>query len=433
MSVFRVVAGLVVVASVAAAGWIGMLQFEESAASNLPIAPVREGEFLSVIPTRGQIQSERSYPVYAPPLVQDLRVSWMAPTGDMIQAGQPMIRFDSSTAERGLIEKHSALEQAQANLDTDIVEAQAAAEHDERDVVDARFNVELAELGTAGNEFVGQIEIAQSEIDLRVAQQKLRQLEAEIEQRVVSRESRAASLGRQLEQAEVEVQIIESQIGGMEILAPQTGYAIYSSSSSFSAMASSGIIFMLTGQGGQGSLRVGSEVSAGMNLATIPDLTSLLIDVTVEEIDRGRMKEGDEVIVRVDALPGISIETTLTGISPLAERSSNSRGRSFHAYASLDEDAGTRLRPGMNGSMDIVIERIPNTLIIPSRSLFTRNGKPTVYVVESEGFRPTEVEVLAQNLDEIAVSGISSDARVTLVDPFEAGGGETSRVDEDLE
>jgi HlyD family secretion protein len=415
MSRFRVVAGVVLTASVGLAVWIGTLQFGTAEGSVLPIAPVRSGEFVAVIRTRGQVQAQRSFPIYAP-LVQDLRIAWMAPASDLIERGEPMIRFDSSTAERDLIQRRSAVERARANLDQAIVDGKAAAEHDERDLVDARLNVELAQLSTADSEFIARLEAERGRIDLRVAQQNLRQLEAEVAQRKVSRESQIASLRRQLEGAEAWVKTIEARIARMEIRAPLSGYAIYAPNRSSLGASLSGAA--------QQPYRVGDQVSGGMNLATIPDLSSLLIDVTVEEIDRGRMQAGDGVIVRVDALPDVAIQTTLTGISPLAEMSLDSRGRSFHAYAALGGAIDQRVRPGMNGSMDIVIERIPDAIIVPARALFTRGGKPTVHVVESDGFRPVEVAVLARNPDEIAVRGITADARVTLVDPFAAGGGD---------
>jgi hypothetical protein len=160
-----------------------------------------------------------------------------------------------------------------------------------------------------------------------------------------------------------------------------------------------------------------------MQIATFPDLDTLMIDVTVEEIDRGRMKVSDEVIVRVDALPDVTITTTLSGISPLAELSIDSRGRAFHAYGALGGGVDPRIRPGMNGSMDIVIDRIPEATIVPARALFTRAGKPAVYVAAGDGFRLAEVQVLARNPDEIAVDGLEADARVALADPFAAGAG----------
>jgi hypothetical protein len=112
------------------------------------------------------------------------------------------------------------------------------------------------------------------------------------------------------------------------------------------------------------------------------------------------------------------MRATLTVISPLAEMSTSTRTRAFHAYAALGSAADPRVRPGMNGSMDIVTERIDDARIIPALALFTRRGRPIVYVVDGEEFRATEVEVEARNSDEIAVRGLDADARVTLVDPF---------------
>ncbi len=341
----------------------------------------------------------------------------MAPTGEIVEEGQPMIRFDSSSAERELIQRRAALERAEASLAQAAAEALISAGHDERELVDARLNVEIAELGTADNEFVGRIEAEKALIDLGLAEQNLWQLEAEVAQRAVSVESRIASLNRQLQDAQAEVDVIEARMSRMEILAPLTGFAIYSRNSSSLASA--------LGGGQPQPFRVGDQVSGGMNLATIPDLTSLLIDVAVEEIDRGRIRVGDEVIVRVDALPELTIETVMTQISPLAEISFDSRGRSFHAFAFLGDSVDTRLRPGMNGSMDIVTERIPDAKTIPAQALFTRAGRPTVFVVEGDGFRAVDVEVLARNPDEIAVAGIDAGARVTLTDPF-AGSVETA-------
>ncbi len=34
----------------------------------------------------------------------------------------------------------------------------------------------------------------------------------------------------------------------------------------------------------------------------------------------------------------------------------------------------------MNGSMDIEINKIPAAISVPSKALFTRNGKPVVFV-----------------------------------------------------
>jgi hypothetical protein len=71
----------------------------------------------------------------------------------------------------------------------------------------------------------------------------------------------------------------------------------------------------------------------------------------------------------------------------------------------------------MNGGMDVIVSRVPNALSIPSKALFTRAGKPVVYLARSGHYDAAEVQVLARNPDEIAISGIAPGAMVSLVDP----------------
>ena len=411
MNRFRIISVIVITVSVLIAVWVGTVQFRAVERAVLPLAPVRMGEFVAVIRARGQVQADRSVPIYAP-LAQDLRIAWMAPVSERVEAGAPLVRFDSSSAERDLIQRRAAAERARASLEQAAAEAKAAVEHDRRDVNDARLGVELAGLDTADSDFIARLDAERRRIDLGVARQKLRQLEAEVAQRAASRESKLASLRRQLEDAEAWVDIVEGRIERMEIRAPISGYAIYAANrSSISAQVA----------GTQQPYRVGDQVPAGMNLATIPDLSSLVMDATVEEIDRGRMRAGHEVIIRIDALTDVSIPATLTAISPMAEVSIDARGRSFHVYAALGSRSDPRIRPGMNGTLDVVAHRIPAATIIPAKALFTRRGKPTVYVSQGRVFTPVGVEILARNSDEIAVKGVGADARVALVDPFADG------------
>ena len=87
----------------------------------------------------------------------------------------------------------------------------------------------------------------------------------------------------------------------------------------------------------------------------------------------------------------------------------------------------SRLRPGMNGSMDVVVNRIPNAISVPAKAIFTHQGKPIVYLAEKSRYRPAEVQVLARNPDEVAVSGIPAGAMVTLAEIESAGRNEMTK------
>ena len=395
---------LSVLGAISAAGWVGAQKYRGTqAAAELPVAQAREGEFLAIIRCRGELRAVRSAQIYAP-IVPNLRIAWMAANGEVVEKGSPVIRFDSSTAQQDLIRKEAQLTQSQATLDQALAQAQITADHDEGDLKDARYNVEKTRLGTAANEFVGRIQAEQARIDLGVAEQRLKVQDANIALHATSDKSRLASLTRQRDQAKADVELTKARIAQMEIPAPLGGVVVFVSNYNQGPLNAK-------------PFKVGDNVYSGMNLAEIPDMTSLVMDAKVEEIDRGRVAVGKDVQVRVDALPELLIRAKITQISPLAELSNDyPPTRSFRGYASL-QTPDPRLRPGMNGGMDIVIDRIPKAISIPTKAVFTRDGKPVVFVAERGTYRPTVVQLLARNPDEVAVSGLKAGAMVALVDP----------------
>jgi len=49
--------------------------------------------------------------------------------------------------------------------------------------------------------------------------------------------------------------------------------------------------------------------------------------------------------------------------------------------------------------------------------VFTRDGKPVVFLAERGTYRAAVVQLLARNPDEVAVAGIPAGALVALSDP----------------
>jgi multidrug efflux pump subunit AcrA (membrane-fusion protein) len=189
----------------------------------------------------------------------------------------------------------------------------------------------------------------------------------------------------------------------MEIKSPLPGYLVFASNYSQGWMNAK-------------PFKVGDNVFAGMGLAEMPDLETLQMDAKVEEIDRGRIEAGNEVRVRVDSLPELTMPAKIGQISLLAEATNEfPPTRNFRAYAPIPHP-DPRLRPGMNGGMDIVINRLPNAISIPAKGLFTRAGKPIVYLANNGHYRAVEVQVLARNPDELAITGIPAGSMVALVD-----------------
>jgi multidrug efflux pump subunit AcrA (membrane-fusion protein) len=395
--IFLLMLGLVGAASA------GIYRYRQSLnVTNYPVAPARQGDFLVIIRCRGELKAQRSVEVYAP-RVPDLRIAWLAPAGEAVKQGQSIIRFDSSTAQQQLQQKEAALRQSQATLDQAVAQARITAEQDKSELADAKFSVERARLEVSKMETVSRLQGESAAVDLSIAEQKLRVQEATVALHATADKSRMASLTRVRDQASAEVELTKSRISQMEIKAPIDGVLVFESNYSQGWMNAK-------------PFKVGDNVWAGMEIAEMPDLGTLTMDGKVEEIDRGRIQPGQDVRVRIDSLPELVMNAKVNNISLMAETTNEfPPTRNFRAYASLIKPDG-RLRPGMNGGIDIIINRIPNAISIPSKALFTHAGKPVVYVADKGQYRPVHVEVQARNPDEVAVTGIAANTMVTLVD-----------------
>jgi HlyD family secretion protein len=371
-------------------------------AGTLPLATARQGEFLVIVTCRGELVAENSVQITAPN-VPNLTIVWMAPPNSAIKAGDPVIRFDSSGAERQLKEKEAALAQAAGSLSQAKAEAGITAEQDKLEIASLEQAVELARIEVSKTEILSEIQAETNRIALALAQDKLRVKQAAAAFNAASAQSKIGSAESQHRKALAEVELIRGRLAQTEIRAPGGGVINY---------------LMNYSQGWMNAkpFKVGDNVWPGSAVAEIPEMTSLRLKGKVEEIDRGRIAQGQDVRVILDPFPEKTFRGTLDRVSPLTEQSFEwPPTRSFRGFATLGEADG-RLRPQMNGRMDIVVDRIPNAISVPARAVFARDGRPVVLTPANQTLRVVTVEVLARNPDEVAVRGIAAGTQVALVD-----------------
>ena len=394
---------LIALAAGAGAGLYRMRQVQ--AAVNPPTAHARKGEFAVIVRCRGDLTVQHSVQLTAPVNVPDLKIVWLAPPGGHVKAGDPVIRFDPSSAKQQLEEKTAVLRQAAATVDQAVAQARITAEQDKLDLANARYQVERAKLEASKQKIVSIIQGEESKVDLESAETKLRVQEATVNLHQKSDEAKIASVTRQRDKAQAEVDLARERLGEMEIKSPLEGVVTYQ---------------MNTSQGwmNRQPFKVGDHVWPRAPMAEVPDLATLRMEGRLEEVDRGRVEPGNDVRVHVDALPEQTLEAKLSGVSPLTQVTLGEWPpiRSFHAYAQIQKP-DPRLRPDMNGSMDVITRRIPNAISIPGNAVFTRDGKPIVYLAQKNGvYRAADIEILARNPDEVAVRGIPENSVVALTE-----------------
>lgn len=122
--------------------------------------------------------------------------------------------------------------------------------------------------------------------------------------------------------------------------------------------------------------REGDLASPGMPLITVESDTALLFETFVSEQRVQKIRVGDAVRLRVDAL-----DATLDGQVLRVVPSGNPATRGFRVKVSVPEATG--LLPGMFGRAQFVVGE-QTVIVVPPRAIIERGGLRGVYVLDAQ-------------------------------------------------
>ena len=144
------------------------------------------------------------------------------------------------------------------------------------------------------------------------------------------------------------------------------------------------------------------------------DLTTIELNVEVDEIDIPDVKPGQRAIIDVDALPDVEFEGEVFTISPVAKEEAGVI--LYEVKVGFNVPEGSGLRVGMSAEADIVLVDRSNVLLVPSRAITEDSeGNPVVMVVVNEQTEERPVVIgVSDGFDTEIVSGLSEGEVVVI-------------------
>jgi HlyD family secretion protein len=402
------VAGLLLLAG----GGYAAYHYNTNKPIEVPVASVRRGEFVISVKSRGEIKSTRST-ILSAPQVPNPRIVRLAESGKPIKRGEVVVEFDTAQLEQYYLDRQTQVR----TVDSEIVQQKATHritnEQDAMSLMTSQYDVQRSELEASKAEILSEIEGAKTRIDVGISQGALQQVKTSIKAHGVSQEADIDRLQMRKDKTVRDMDRIKGYLSKMVIRAPVDG--IVNIMPNFRAQGS-------WGQTPPG-FKEGDNAWTGAAIAEIPDLSEMRIELRLEEVDRGKVKLGQDIRVRVDAIPDREFKAKLDWISPIASLQFRGFGASsektFPARATL-ADTDNRLRPGMSATAEVLIETAPNSLLIPSKASFMEQGKPAVWVQRGQGFQVRLIEVGQRNDNDIVVTGgLDEGDRIALENPAE--------------
>ncbi len=394
---------VIVAAAIAASRWTRSIP-------DVPTAEVRRGEFVDYIAVRGEIEALKSITITAPVGVGgDLQIVQLAKNGSIVKKGEIVCQFDTTNLQRQLDQRTTELRAAEAEIARGRAQAHMTDEENATELLNARFNVERGKLDVSKQEILSEIEAEKTKLTLNDYEQRLAENEQRVKSGNISNNADIESRKQKRDKALFDVRLAQSQMASLTLRAP-----------------SDGIITLLQnyrsggfGRGGAPEFKEGDRAWSGASIAQLPDLRAIRVSARVDESDRGCLKIGQEVLIRIDAVPEKEFTGKITEISPLAKLDFSGWPITKNFDVTIQVGStDSRIRPGMSAGTRIILDRVPDSILVPSTAVFQKNGRAVVYVLRGSKFEERPVQIGRRSTADMLVrAGLKPGERVALKDP----------------
>ena len=456
---------LLVIAVLAVGGYFGFTQYRKAQAakaSTYSTDVVTRGELTAIIGATGSVRANQTAVIAWQTSGQIATMD--ASIDQIVNADQSLASLASSTLSQSLILARADLITAQRNLDN-LLNSNTAAAQAYLTMVQAKKALEDAEKNQTNKKYFAssQDSIDNARASLTIAEDSVKRAQEIFDQFANQPESdvmRANALSslasaRQqrdralanlnallatpeaiyLDEATAKVELAKAQLNDAtrewerlkdgpdanDITAAQVRIDAIQASLQLSVLKAP-----FTGTITEIRSLVGDLVSPGTASFRIDDLSHLLVDIQVTEVDINRIQLDQPVTLTFDAILNKEYKGTVIEVSRVGNLASGLVN--FTVTVEL-LDADQDIRPGMTAAANIIIEQIPDALLVPNRAVRLRNGQRVVYVLKNNIPTPINITIGASsdNFSEILEGDLVEGDTLVLNPPTELNIGSGGR------
>jgi multidrug efflux pump subunit AcrA (membrane-fusion protein) len=128
----------------------------------------------------------------------------------------------------------------------------------------------------------------------------------------------------------------------------------------------------------------------------------MLSKVFINEVDISKIHKDQKVTMGLDAFPEVKMEGVVKTVANIGETRPGATAKVFEVNIKLNK-VDSILKPGMTTSNNILINEIPNKLIIPLEAVFAEGKTSFVYLKKGNSIDKQEVKLGKSNDEEVIV------------------------------
>lgn len=351
--------------------------------------------------------------VLGPPPIPDMwdfKIAHMAPEGEAVDKGVPVLAFDTSELMRQLEEKQNERDAAAKELEKKRLLVEMELRDQELALAEARARLHKAELVAAAPEdLTSALELKKARIDLALAQKEVAYLEQKSKHLARRDQAELSALRDKMKRAEDRVREIQDYIARMAIQSRRQGTVIYT-----------------TDRRGE-KKKVGDSAWRAAKVLEVASLDRMKARGEVDEVDVSKLAVGQPVSLRLDAHPDVEFAGKIASIAETVQRKSpDTPLQVVRVDIELATTEPRMMRPGMRFRGTVETGRVEDALIIPVDAVFLTGQGPVAYRQTADGYEAVKLTIGQESRSHVEIkAGLGPGDRVSRTDPtrYRAGPG----------
>ena len=312
---------------------------------------VKQGEFIQTSLLTGSLQARKAEHFIVPRTnTWQIQLKWMAKEGEMINVGDPVVRFDTSNLvsevenlEMSLQQKKEMKLQKQANMNHQAFEVgvrlKRAEIQSKKDEIDASIPKGLE----------ANFKYDEKKLKFKRSKQSYSDVEMEKKVKLANLKSEIMNLDLEIEEARGKLEKNQLLLKSLILTAKTKGTLVYS-----------------TLGWENRKVQVGDNVRATESIATIPDNTSLRVEAWANETGIRKIKSGQKVEFTLDAYPDRKYTGTVKDVLNSAEKRPHwGKAHYFSVIISMDSQDMTIMKPGMSVKCRVTTAHHKEAVLVP--------------------------------------------------------------------
>lgn len=321
--------------------------------------------------------------------------------GKSVKKGDFIVQLDANQVMEGMREVRQSLEKEEADLKNAKIDSAVNLTEKREGIKNALLDLEYNKIDLEQSKY-------ESEAYQRKAQMTYQKAENEIakkrrdyllEQNKLKMQVRRSE--ERVDRSNKHLQKFQQAMQATRIMAPEDGIVIFGKSWEGKKFSKDDNVY---------------TYDFAPAIATLPDMSSVISEIYVKEIDISKIKVGDSVRVTFDALEGTTIMGSIDDIARMGEDHKDFDMKVFKVIIRLNHsDEG--LKPAMTSNNDIILEDADNVISVPLNAVINEGGTNYVYLKTHGEIKKQEIQTGIENDESVLVTEGLNEGDLVLLEP----------------